>query len=360
MNIVILTGGVGKRLWPLGRKNNPKQFFPVIGKKSLVKETFDRFAKSYGSKKIFFSTTADLAPYLKKLFPKLSSEQFIVEPSRRDTGPAMGFAAVKLFLQFPDEPMVFVPSDHFIADVVKYLACFKIGEKLIKKTGKMLDIGISATFPSTVLGYTKIGKKYGEFGEVEVYNFVGHTEKPDYETAGRYLADGNYLWHGNYYMWTPRLFLNAMKKYAPEIYAPLEKIKNLLAKKKQKEIAKIYARIPKISFDYAVTEKINKNDVLIIKGDFGWNDIGAWDVLHNQLKSGADAQGNVMKGKVVHHDTDNCLLFGHGSRVLAVMGLKDVVVVDTEDAVLVCPRDRAQDMKKLVEKIESEGLEKYL
>ncbi|KKR97388.1 MAG: Mannose-1-phosphate guanylyltransferase, partial [Candidatus Magasanikbacteria bacterium GW2011_GWC2_41_17] len=264
MNIVILAGGVGKRLWPLGRKNNPKQFFPVVGKKPLVKETFDRFTKTYGAKKIFFSTTADLLPYLKKIFPQLPASQFIVEPSRRDTGPAMGFVAVKLFLQSPDEPMVFVPSDHFIADVKKYLACFKIGAKLIKETDKMLDIGITAIFPSTVLGYTKIGKKYGNFGGVEVYNFDGHTEKPNYETANKYLADGNYLWHGNYYMWTPRLFLSAMKKYAPSVYEPLEKIKNLLASNKQKEIIKIYAKIPKISFDYAVTEKIDKKEVLII------------------------------------------------------------------------------------------------
>ncbi|HBV57803.1 MAG TPA: hypothetical protein DEB73_00840 [Candidatus Magasanikbacteria bacterium] len=360
MNIVILAGGVGKRLWPLGRKNNPKQFFPVVGKKPLVKETFDRFTKTYGAKKIFFSTTADLLPYLKKIFPQLPASQFIVEPSRRDTGPAMGFVAVKLFLQSPDEPMVFVPSDHFIADVKKYLACFKIGAKLIKETDKMLDIGITAIFPSTVLGYTKIGKKYGNFGGVEVYNFDGHTEKPNYETANKYLADGNYLWHGNYYMWTPRLFLSAMKKYAPSVYEPLEKIKNLLASNKQKEIIKIYAKIPKISFDYAVTEKIDKKEVLIIKGDFGWNDIGAWDVLHNQLKSGADEHGNVMKGKVAHHDTDNCLLFGHGGRVLAALGMKDTIIVDTEDAILVCPRDRAQDMKKLIEKMEGGELEKYL
>lgn len=360
MNIVILAGGVGKRLWPLGRKNNPKQFFPVLGAKPLIKETFDRFAKSYGIKKIFFSTTADLAPYLKKLFPKLPAGQFIVEPSRRDTGPAMGFATVKLFLKSPDEPMVFVPSDHFIADVKKYLACFKIGEKLIKETGKMLDIGITATFPSTVLGYTKIGKKYGEFGGAEVFHFAGHTEKPDYDTAVKYLTDGNYLWHGNYYMWTPRLFLGAMKKYAPDVYAPLEKIKNLLTAGRQKDIAKIYAGIEKISFDYAVTEKIDKKDVLIIKGDFGWNDIGAWDVLHNQLKGAADKRGNVIKGQVAHHDTDNCLLFGHGSRVLAVLGMSGAIVVDTEDAVLVCPKERAQEVKELVKKMEGSGLKKYL
>ncbi len=364
MNIVILAGGVGKRLWPLGRRNNPKQFFPIFYDKPLVVETYQRFVGVYPLSKIFFSVTADLLPDLKKLFPRVPARQFMVEPARRDTGPAMGFAALNLFLQNPDEPMVFVPSDHYIADIKKYLNCFKVGEKLIKKTGQMLDIGVVATFPSTVLGYTRIGKKYGDFGRVEVYHFQGHTEKPKIEAAKKYLAAGDYLWHGNYYMWTPRHFLEAIKKHAPEIYKNLEKILGLLKskerKKRDKEIADIYGKMPKISFDYAVTEKIDKSKVLIIKGGFGWSDIGAWDVLHQQLKNEADEKGNVLRGQVVHHDTQNCLLYGHQKKIIATLGLQDMIVVDTEDALLVCPRDRAQEVKKLLEEMETRGLEEYL
>ena len=348
MKIVILAGGVGKRLWPLGRANNPKQFFPIISKKPLVKETYDRFFKVYGSKKIFLSTTADLLPFLKKIFPQLPAGQFLVEPNRRDTGPAMGFVAVNLFLQDPDEPMIFVPSDHFIANVPKYLKCFSIGEQLIKKTGKLVDIGIAATFPSTVLGYTKIGKLYKKISQTEVYNFAGHTEKPDALTAT------------NYYMWTPRLFLESLQKYAPEIGAGLEKIKQALIKKDKKKINQLYQKLPKVSFDYAVTEKIDKKKVLIIKGDFGWSDIGAWDVLHNQLQNEADVMGNVVKGEVIHQQTENCLLFSHTNKILAAIGLKDLIVVDTKDALLVCPKERAQDVKKLIEEMEGKGLKKYL
>lgn len=360
MNIVILAGGVGKRLWPLGRQHNPKQFFPVVTKKPLVKETYDRFLKAYGAKKIFFSTTKDLLPYLKKIFPNLPASQFIVEPSRRDTGPAMGYVAAQMFLKYPDEPMVFVPSDHFITDNVKYLSCFKIGEKLVLETSKMLDIGITATFPSTVLGYTKISEKYKNVDGVEVFNFAGHTEKPNFETASKYLAEGNYLWHGNYYMWTPRLFLEALQKYAPFIHKDLIKIQKLILKKKYKEVAKVYDKIEKISFDYAITEKIDKKNVLIIKGDFGWSDVGSWDMLHNQLEASADEKGNVVKGQVVQLDNEGCLLYGHQKRILATFGMKDVVVVDTEDAVLVCPKNKAQDVKKLIEQIEKNGLKKFL
>jgi len=360
MNIIILAGGVGKRLWPLGRQNNPKQFFPIISKKPLVKETYDRFLKVYGSKKIFLSTTADLLPFLKKIFPTLSPSQFLVEPSRRDTGPAMGLVALKMFLKDPDEPMVFVPSDHFVADVPRYLECFKIGEKIIKETNKLVDIGITATFPSTVLGYTKIDKLYKKVGDIAVYNFAGHTEKPDVKKASKYLVSGKYLWHGNYYMWTPRLFLESLQKYAPVIGGGLDKIKSALLKKDTKKIAELYQSLPKVAFDYAVTEKIEKKKVLIIKGNFGWSDIGAWDVLHNQLQGEADDNGNVVKGRVVHQQTENCLLFSHSKKVLAAVGLKDMVVVDTEDALLVCPKSQAQDVKKLIEKMEDEGFNSYL
>lgn len=355
MNIIILAGGVGKRLWPLGRQNNPKQFFPILNKKPLVKETYERFAGVYPKEKIFFSVTAELAPQLKKLFPRLPASQFIIEPARRDTAPAMGFAAAVLSLKAPNEPIVFVPSDHYIIDIKKYLQCFKVGEALIKKTGKLLDIGITATFPSTVLGYTRIGKKYGVFNGVEVYHFQGHTEKPRLEIAKKYLAAGDYLWHGNYYMWTPQKFLAAIKKYAPALFSGLEKIRQ-----RGNNLRRIYQKLEKISFDYAVTEKINKKDVLIIKGDFGWSDIGAWDVLHHQLKGEADERGNVIKGAVVHHDTRNCLLYGRQKKVIAALGLEDTIVVDTADAVLICPRARAQEVKKLLEEMEEKGMNKYL
>lgn len=360
MNIVILAGGVGTRLWPLGRKNNPKQFFPMISNKPLVRETYDRFVAAYGPKKIFFSVTADLLAPLRKLFPKIPMQQFIVEPTRRDTAPAMGFVAASLFNIAPDEPMVFVPADHFIADNEKYLMCFTMGEELIKKTGKLVDIGITATFPSTVLGYTKIGKLYDTKKEVEVYHFAGHTEKPDMKAALSYIQRGTYLWHGNYYMWTPRKFLEAFEKYAPKMHTIFKQMMPLIKKGKGQEITTLYNKLEKISFDYAITEHIAKKDVLIIKGNFGWNDVGAWDVLHNQLQTNADEHGNVLQGSIVHMDTRRCLIFGHENKILATVGLQDLIIVDTPDALLVCPKERAQDVKKLFPIIEEKGLKKHL
>lgn len=360
MNIVILTGGVGTRLWPMGRRNNPKQFFPMISHKPLVKETYDRFVKTYGAHKIYFSVTQDLLKSLRKVFPKIPLRQFIVEPERRDTAPAMGFVAAYLSLISPDEPMVFVPSDHFIADTKKFLRCFKVGEQLIKRTGSMVDIGVVASMPSTVMGYTRLGKIYKKINGTEVYHFEKHTEKPNQATAIKYITSGKYLWHGNYYMWTPRKFLEAIEKHSPRMGTALRVITGLLKENKSSKIGPVYASMEKISFDYAVTEKIDKKQVFIIKGDFGWSDVGAWDMLHNQLRHLGDKKGNVLKGEVIHIDTKNSLLYTYSKKVLATVGLENIVVIDTEDALLVCPLNRAQEVKKLFPELEKKGLTRYL
>jgi mannose-1-phosphate guanylyltransferase len=212
-----------------------------------------------------------------------------------------------------------------------------------------------------VLGYTKIGKLAEEKKGIEVYRFEGHTEKPDLKRATKYVTSGQYLWHGNYYMWTPRLFLIAFERYSPGMYLILQKIIVALGDKKDKEIPALYDSMEKISFDYAITEKIAKKDVLIVKGEFGWSDIGAWDVLHEQLREPeGDAQGNVVKGNVVHIDTTNCLIYGEDKHIVAAVGLDNIVIVDTPDALLVCPKNRAQDVKKLLPEIEKRGLKKYL
>lgn len=366
MNIVILAGGVGTRLWPLGRKNNPKQFFPLVGKKTLVRETYDRFLAVYGKKKIFFSVTLDLLPPLMKIFPTVPKGQFIVEPSRRDTAPAMGFVATYLMAHYPDEPMAFIPADHFIGHQSLFLKCLKVAEQVINETGQLVDIGITPVFPSTILGYTKIGTLFRKQEGIELYNFAGHKEKPDLETAQSYLLDEHYLWHANYYMWTPRLFLQAFVDYAPTMAATFEKISSLLnsqkrlGKSKQIAIARLYSSLEKISFDYAITEKINPAQLLVMKGTFGWNDVGAWDVLHQQLQSVADEHGNVTKGSTIVFDSTGSLIYGLPKKLVAVVGLKDMVIVDTPDALLVCPKDRAQDVKKLFAIMESKGMKRHL
>lgn len=359
MKIIILCGGIGSRLWPMSRKDKPKQFFEIVSSQPMVIDTFERFKGYFDEKDIYLATTVDFAEKIKELFPEIGNDQLIIEPARMDSGPAMGFSAAHLFLKFPDEPIVFVPTDHFIGDRKKFILSLKVANKLIRETSKMLDIAVEPNFPSTILGYTQIGEKYDVVDGVEVYEFKGHKEKPDFNTAKKYLGKGNYLWHANFYMWTPRLFLEAYKKYAPEVYGGLEKIINAIKKNQIDLINQEYFKFPKISFDYLITEKMAYDNVLIIKGDFGWSDIGGWDVLFDQLSAQKDINGNLLKGKCLTIDTNDTLIYGQPDKIIATIGLNGMSVVDTGDALLICPRGRAQDVKKIVELLKEKKLDKY-
>lgn len=364
MNIVILAGGVGSRLWPMSRQHKPKQFYEIISDQPMIRDTVNRFVKDFSLDKIYFSAAEQFVPGLKQLLPEFSAGHYIVEPEKRDSGPAMGFAAVKLFLTNPDEPFVFIPSDHYIGDVKKFIQSLKVAEGLIKETGRMLDISFTPSRPTTTLGYTHIGEKFHEIDGVEVYRFLGHKEKPNFELAQKYLQSGEYLWHGNYYMWTPRLFLEAIKRYNPNMSARLEKIRELLVsgdkEKNQELINQEFQRLEKISIDYALTEKMDPSEVLIIKGDFGWSDIGAWDALYNSLSLKHDEQKNLVQGNYVNINSSGNLIYGQKSKLIATIGIDDLIIVDTPDALLICPKAKAQEVKKIGEKMAAAGQQEWL
>lgn len=366
MKIVILAGGTGTRFWPMSRTDKPKQFCAITSKEPMIKCTYDRFLGTFKKSDIYIACNEGLVPQMKKILKGFNERNFIIEPEKRDTAPAMGFAAAFLAVKFPDEPIVFAPSDHYFMEEKKFLKSLLFADKLIRKTGKMLDIGAVPTFPSTTLGYIKIGSLFQKENGCEVYRFLEHVEKPEYKKAKKYLATGEYLWHVNYFMWTPAKFLGAFKKYQPKTYKNLIRIKELLetAKKSnsynKKEIAAEYGKMEKISFDYAIAEKINPKDVLIIKGSFGWSDIGTWDVLYEKLSKNLDKDNNLIRADWCGVDTSGTLVYGEKGKLIATVGLSDMVVVDTPDALLICPLSKAQDVKKMVDQIKKNKKEKFL
>ncbi|MBU1167211.1 mannose-1-phosphate guanylyltransferase [Patescibacteria group bacterium] len=360
MKIVIMAGGSGTRLWPRSRQNKPKQFTKVIGNKTMIEDTYSRFEGFYETEDIYFSTIPEFADRIKDFFPQVPLENILVEPEKRDNAAAHGYVAAVLAKKYGDEPMAFIPADHYIEDVVRFHKSLNVAENMIKKEGKMMDIGIEPDYPSTALGYTRIGKRVLNEEGIEVFRFKGHTEKPVFKMAKKYLAKGDYLWHGNYYMWTPNKFLTAYEKYAPEIYQKLAGIKEALQKEDHEQVALLYSEIEKTSIDYAITEKMDPKEVLIIRGEFGWSDIGAWDALKDLLKPEEDANQNYAQGKWVGKDTSGTYISGNPQKLIATVGVDDLIIVDTDDALLVCPRSKAQEVKSIVEELKDRGEIDYL
>lgn len=361
MKAVILAGGVGSRLWPMSRASKPKQFFEVVGDKSLVRETYERLRKRLLVGDIFVSLSPAFVDLLQAAIPEIPQDHILVEPEQRDTGPAMGYAAAHLANFAPDEPVVFVPSDHYIGDEDLFLRCLSVGDALIRETGKLLDIGIRPLCPSITLGYTKIGKKERTVDGIDVFTFAGHREKPPFEVAKAYVQDGSYLWHASYYFWTPEKFLRAFETHAPESGKTLRELQRMLREHPADRTSAValYATLPKQSFDYLVTERLPPEDVLIMRGEFGWSDIGAWDTLHERLSCG-DASRNITKGQCVPFETKGSLIYAPDGKAVAVVGIRNIIVVDTGDALLVCPRSEAHRVKEAVQKMREAGMETFL
>lgn len=372
MNIVIMAGGGGTRLWPMSRENNPKQFSALASELTMFEETFNRFTKDFPVSKIYIATNAKSAKIAQKILPEIPRQNYIIEPEKRDTGPAYAFACAYLAINTdPNEPVAFIASDHYIRDIENFRKCIKVADKMIRNSGKMVDIGIKPEFANETLGYIKIGKKIKEINGVKFYEFKGQKEKPPLAVAKKYVRSNKYFWHASFFMWTPQKFLEAYKKYAPGIYGPIAKIIKILkhskllgvnskTKKQENIIKKEFGKTEKISIDYAVAEHIDQKEVLIIKGEFGWSDLGSWNMLYDQLRSDTDSHDNLIKANFVHKDTRNCLVYGSSDKIIATVGVDNLAIVDTKDALLICKKDRSQDVKKIIEILKEEGRSEFL
>lgn len=360
MNFIILAGGSGTRLWPLSRALKPKQFSQLVTEMTMLEDTVARLKGIAGPDNTYISTNANFAPIIKQLLPQINDDHYIIEPEKRDTGPAMAYVAVWMNLKDPDEPMAFIPSDHYIRDPKLFRQTFQAAQVMIKKTDKLFDIAITPTLPNPNLGYTRIGKLAEDQNGIRFYRFLGHTEKPNYETAKKFIEQGNYLWHANYYMWTPKKFVEAYKTYAPTIGDWLDELAQAIQTNNHRKLADIYGKMEKISIDYAVTEKLAKDQILIIRGDFGWADLGSWDMLYDELSSQADQNKNLIKAHWHGIDTRNSLVYAPTGKLITTIGINDLVIVDTADALLVANKERSQDVKKIVELLKKKGLEKHL
>jgi len=359
MNIVILAGGGGTRLWPMSRTAKPKQFQPLVGERTLLELTRHRMGTEVPDEKIFYSVTAATAPFVRTVFPDVPEDHLLIEPEKRDTGPAMGFVAAIMELHAPDEPLAFLPSDHYISDVERFRASLHVAEDLILETGHLLDIAVRATWPNPNLGYTRVGERKFERDGIEVFAFKGHVEKPPVEQAKEFVAAGDYLWHASYYMWTPRKFLAAYAKHAPATHEVLLKIQHAWKAGRHDEVATLYSQLEKVSIDYAITEKLDPSQVLIVKAPFDWSDVGTWSVLKKLREENPEA--NVVSGAThVGIATSDSLVYGPAGKVIATVGVNHLAIVDTGDALLVADLAHDQEIKKIVEALAAQRRDNLL
>jgi mannose-1-phosphate guanylyltransferase/mannose-6-phosphate isomerase len=358
MFAVIMAGGSGTRFWPLSREKMPKQLLKIGSEDTLIQQTVNRVLPLIKRQDIFVVTNHALSDEIQMQLAAKFGEpwdtSFILEPEAKNTAPALGLAALHLNRIDPEGIMVVFSADHAIRKSNEFLS-------LLRKAGDaaadnyLVTFGIKPDRPETGYGYIKAGEKiaHGSWlaadgqSKADINKVDAFVEKPDIDTAKEYLKQGNYYWNSGIFIWKVRMLLQEIEKHSPSLYKGLMEIQKSIGTDKESEVIKqVFERLESISIDYAVMEKTDR--AAVIPADIGWSDVGSWTALDDV--SDRDASGNVISGNVIDIGSRDTIIYAE-KRLVATIGLKDMVVVDTPDATLVCSKDRAQDVKKVVEEL---------
>ena len=348
---VILAGGGGTRFWPVSRRRTPKQLLNLSGRDLMVNEAVERISAVIGKSHIFIVTADVQAPaMITATYGKVFPMNILAEPAARNTAVCIGYAAMEIYRKYGDGVMVITPADHYIKDAAALTEIFRTAILTAEEQDKLITIGIRPSFPATGFGYIR----YDAAAAGKVKPVTAFREKPDEETARQYIESGQYAWNSGMFIWKASLILKKLHEYAPDIYAELQKIGDAMnTPNEQAVLNEVYPNIRAISIDYAVMEPVAANgDVLVIPGECGWNDVGSWDMM-DQLHT-PDADGNICIGDVIAVDTGNSVIYSSGKTVAAV-DVNGLVIVETEDAVMVCSKEKAQNVKKIVDILSESG-----
>lgn len=367
---IILAGGSGTRFWPLSRETTPKQMLKIVGEDSLLGQTIKRIEGVIPSENIWIVTTEDQASSLRfhidSLGPIAKEIRFINEPIGRNTAPAIGLAAITLHPISPQSVMVVLPSDHAITHKENFLRDLHQALQGAEE-GYLVTFGIPPNRPETGYGYLKVDPSSRKKSE-GLLKVEGFFEKPDLETAKKYLSEGNYFWNSGMFVFKTSKILSEIETYLPSLSQTLKEIGSLLSNSEQShqphfpqsmalrsKISELYKKLDPISIDYGIMER--SHDLLMVPATFKWSDLGSWSALDEILEK--DPFGNIHKGNVLDVGSQNSTVFA-GERLIATIGLKDMVVVDTPDATLVTPKERVQEVRKIVERLRQEDREEHL
>jgi mannose-1-phosphate guanylyltransferase len=345
---VILAGGWGERLWPMSTRRRPKQLLALDGGRTLVSRTLDRVAPLVKIDESLAITSESLREAMVPELPLVPCERVVGEPVGRNTAPAIALAARILVLRDPDALLVVLPADHMIVDDSGFRRTLTLAIEAAEKERALVTIGIRPTRPETEYGYVRVGSPSATVG---VRNVLSFHEKPDPATAEAFVAAGEYLWNSGMFVWRADRFLEEVERHLPEVARALRAVSAGPGEQTfQAEVRGYYEAVPSISVDYGIMEKADR--VLVVPAGFAWDDVGAWPALARVW--GVDDSGNSARGDVLLVDSDGCVVYSEDGTV-AVLGMSDVVVARTGDATLVCPKDRARDVRLIVEELKRRG-----
>lgn len=351
-----MAGGKGERFWPKSRTNLPKQFLNISGSKSMIQQSIDRLEKMIDISQIFIVTNGLYAELIKAQIPHLPHDNIIIEPMGRNTAPCIGLASILIEEKFPDSTMIVLPSDHIIENEEGFVKILKTAVEVAQSSTSLVTLGIQPTYPETGYGYIESTDHKNVINELEVYKVNKFVEKPDQATAQSYMEAGNFYWNSGIFIWRTEVIRKYIKSLMPEMHDILETMRAAFGtSNRDKVIKEEFIKMPDQSIDYGIMEKVE--DIFVIPCVFGWDDVGSWTALEriNEL----DENGNVIKGNILNLDTKRCIIESNG-KLIATLGVEDLIIVDTEDVTLICTKDKAQEVKLLLKELRMQKLEQYL
>jgi len=352
---LIMAGGQGTRFWPLSRRHMPKQFVNISGNDIMLNETIKRLLGVIPIENILVITNRKQSHVVNQLIlSDLPRENLLFEPVERGTSACVAYASMVISSRCENAVMCVFPSDHYITELGKYVDTVTKACTVAHETGKLITIGIRPTFPATGYGYIRFKK--GKFQYSDVYEVEEFIEKPAIDAARKYLKENCFLWNSGMFIWKVSTILDNLKRYLPRLFKKMSKIREFIGTEKEEGVVdSVYSNLQNLSIDYAILER--SDDVLVIPGDFGWNDVGSWDTLGTIFPT--DENGNIVKAKHLGINTKNSIIYGD-DRLIATIGLEEFIIADTSDALLICPKGKAQEVKNIVELIKDRQMNEYI